>query len=615
MKLRHISVPLLISEVGGDPWAVNAGLQTGRPGEISSLAEAFYRAGICTQEAVSAFDDGRRRLAASWDGKRGDDPINDAAEVQRVSGELGLYSVQIPKVAITLEGIAVALAEAQRAGAISIASLEAQLQQTDNEMGAVLALERKRTIPAIDQQALEALIDTLERDAIDDASASLSRLQSIRHDYSRRLLAEVTVLRTEGYEPTAIQAFDAPAGPPEPLALPPPDSTPEDVTRWWGTMRTEQREALIAEYPWELGNLNGVPVETRSRINTQVMDADLRRVEDAAAKHGMTTNDITRNPGQYGLSTPAITRYANARRTREGLTEQATVGADVLLMKYQPEAFDGEGAAAIALGNPDTADNTAILVPGLGSNVLDGTLSDPDGAHIYKESTRADANKKTAVIVWIGYDAPDTWHDPGLWRPNMARTGAHALAADVNGLRATHLSTPTHITVIGHSYGSTTVADAAAYGMRADDVVLVGSPGTDMAHSANDFRLPRNGHLYVGSASADPVTWAPSRVMGPGLIGPTLGGLGADPAVDGYGSTRFKAEIPGASINPVNDHLRYFDGGSESLFSIADVVSGHGNALQRDGMTARHRGEYGLEQGIDPEAWRLPTTGHWHGNP
>jgi len=72
----------------------------------------------------------------------------------------------------------------------------------------------------------------------------------------------------------------------------------------------------------------------------------------------------------------------------------------------------------------------------------------------------------------------------------------------------THNSvTPEHITVIGHSYGATTVADAFAHsGMHANDAVLLGCPGTDLAHSAADFHLD-GGHVYVGSASTDPISW------------------------------------------------------------------------------------------------------------
>ena len=101
------------------------------------------------------------------------------------------------------------------------------------------------------------------------------------------------------------------------------------------------------------------------------------------------------------------------------------------------------------------------------------------------------------------------------------------------------------MTVLGHSYGSTTVSDAAAgYGMHADDVVLVGCPGTDLAHSAADFHLNEGGHLYVGAASSDPVTklGAIPQIHVPGTD--FTASLGDDPAMDDYGSTRFKAEVP-----------------------------------------------------------------------
>jgi pimeloyl-ACP methyl ester carboxylesterase len=285
-------------------------------------------------------------------------------------------------------------------------------------------------------------------------------------------------------------------------------------------------------------------------------------------------------------------------------------------LKYQPAAFGGEGAGAIAIGNPDTAANTAVLVKGAATSLREGTLAEAEGKRLYQESTRADGGNRTAVVTWVGYNAPNNWIDPALREVEAARSGAQVLAADVNALAVTHEGPATHMTVVGHSYGSTLVADAAAaHGMRANDVVLVGSPGTDLARSAVDFHLPRGGHVYVGAASGDAVTWSPPRVAGPGLIGVSFGGLGNDPAVDGYGSTRFKAEVPGNSMNPFYDHLHYFDDGSESLFSMSEVVSGHGDALQHDGMTARHRGDYGLGRLADPEVLRPATTGHRHRGP
>jgi pimeloyl-ACP methyl ester carboxylesterase len=210
-----------------------------------------------------------------------------------------------------------------------------------------------------------------------------------------------------------------------------------------------------------------------------------------------------------------------------------------------------------------------------------------------------------------GYDAPDSMTDPRVAQPELAHQGGQLLAADLNALAATNKG-DSHITVIGHSYGFTAVADAAAgYGMHTDDVVLIGSPGTDMAKSANDFHLPENGHVYVGSASSDPVT----RLGGIQSHIPftdVTGGLGADPAADGFGSTRVKAEVPGVTW-PWKDHSGYLVAGSESLFSISDIASGHGDALKHDGMTATHCGVWGLPDTFDPEFCECPlaaiTTG------
>ena len=577
MRLRYISIPHLVAEVGGDPWAINNSLQAGRPAQICALAQAFHGAGGCTAEANAAFDEARRRFEASWN--------HQNSEVQRVAKSLEAQSMQLANIGVDLENVATTLAHAQRSGAVLILTVEAELQHLDGQVGQAADLGK--------------LISDLEQDAIDGTKAVLAQLYSLRDDYSESLQTALTNLVPRPDAP------DTPK-PQESMRLPIPRASAEDANKWWKSLSQEQKDRLIAEHPPDLGNLNGIPVDVRSQINKAVMNDDLHRVEDTAE--------------QYAVSVTDAVRYNNARRTREGLA--ASAGArdlrghrpEVLLLRYQPEAFGGVGAAVIAIGNPDTAANTAVLVDGSGSGVCAGTLADTDAVRLYEESNRADWGKQTAVVMWVAYDAPNTVFDPGLYEPKAARAGGRLLAADVNALAVTHQGEPSHMTVVGHSYGSTVVSDAATYGMRTNDVVLVGSPGTDRAHSAADFHLPPDGHLYVGAASGDAVTWSPAHVR-PGLLGPTLGGLGDDPSVDGFGSVRFKAEVPGYNANPIYDHLHYFDDGSESLFSISDVVSGHGDALQHDGMTAHHRGEYLMGEGFDPEALRPATTGHRHSGP
>ena len=614
MQLIWLNVADLIAAAGGDPWAINQSLQAGSPSQISSLAQAFHGAGRQTAEADHSFEQARKRFDAAWKHQNGDHPINDSAEVQRLTKSLGAQSEQLPKIGADLENIAASLAEAQKAGAAEITALERQLQLLDKLIGGAMKDLQDPNLDAKSRAQLQSLINDAKADAADDTRDALHQLQSIRGGYSSTLQSSLDNLRTDGYDPDILRQVDADT------KIPPPNTSPEDVHKWWTSLTPEERQRLIAEHPKDLGNLNGIPVEARSQVNEAVMNDDLHRVEDLAKK-GISVNDILNDAGRYGLSPNAVIRYNNAVQARNGLNASSkAVDAfgnhpPVYMMKYQPDAFGGEGAAAIAIGNPDTTQNTAVLVKGLGTGVREGTLSNPDGVRLYQESALADSTKQTAVIMWVGYDAPNTWHDPGLIEPKMARTGGQLLAADVNALPVTHLGAPSHVTVVGHSYGSTVVSDAAAgYGMHTNDVVLVGSPGTDLAHSAADFHLAPGGHLYVGAASGDPVTWSPN-VHGPGVVGPKLAGLGDDPAVDGFGSTRFRADNPAYTGNPIYDHSHYFDKGSESLFSISDVVSGHGDALEHDGMTAHHRGEYGLPGWVDPEATRQATTGHTHSAP
>src|SRR5579884_1598198 len=184
MQLRYISVGALIAFAGGDPWAINRSLQAGSPAQIADLAAAFHAAGRSTAEADATFEQARHRFDAAWNHQNGDHPINGSAEVQRTAKSLGAQSTQLPKIGADLEGIAAALAEAQKAGAAQIAQLEAQLQALDDMIGQAVEMEKDPHLSAADRDALNSFITACEDDAIRDAKAALAALQSIRGGYS-----------------------------------------------------------------------------------------------------------------------------------------------------------------------------------------------------------------------------------------------------------------------------------------------------------------------------------------------------------------------------------------------------------------------------------------------
>lgn len=208
MQLKYISIPALIAAAGGDPWAINQSLQVGRPAQISALANAFHGAGRSTAEADATFDQARRRFEAAWTHENGENPINDAAEVQRAAQALGGQSEQLPKIGAHLEEVAAALAEAQKGGKATIAGLEASLHDLDDMIDQAVRMKADRHLTAADRSALDAFIDTCEEDAVQVTKRALAHLHSIRNSYSQILQKGQSNLATDGYDPARIWGAD-----------------------------------------------------------------------------------------------------------------------------------------------------------------------------------------------------------------------------------------------------------------------------------------------------------------------------------------------------------------------------------------------------------------------
>ena len=428
----------------------------------------------------------------------------------------------------------------------------------------------------------------------------------VLHDALKQVLEQADTVDAE-LAAAMDKADDVVDVPPEarPIPLPPPGASTEQVEQWWKSLSQKDRERLIEEHPAELANLNGIPAAARDTINQQVLTDDLNRITDTATQHGVKTDQVLANPSFYGLSADDVTRYRNALKVQEGMNHQRGGDPDpsrqrpVMLWRYEPLADRGQGRAAIAIGNPDYADNTTVIVPGTGSSVNGGWLSDGhnDAMNLWDQAEAADPNSTHSVISWMGYDAPDGFGDRRVANPDLARAGGDLLAADVNGLWTTHQDPSQHVTVIGHSYGSTTVADAfAGSGMHANDAVLLGCPGTDLARNAADFHLD-GGNLYVGSASTDPVSYVGTapEYMHDYLnrkLGYPIGldaGLGLDPAGDQFGSVRFDAEVVGRDGLDTNDHSHYYDPGTESLRAMTYIATGESGQLADEGLLAEGR--------------------------
>jgi pimeloyl-ACP methyl ester carboxylesterase len=206
----------------------------------------------------------------------------------------------------------------------------------------------------------------------------------------------------------------------------------------------------------------------------------------------------------------------------------------------------------------------AVVVPGFTTTVeRDLVGSDRLGADLAEEARRAATlvrdRRDVAVVSWLGYDIPQTADtlrgSHSVVLQHSAERGADALDAFLRSLPADR-----HLTVVGHSYGSTTAGIAVARpGTPVDDLVVLGSPGLGVERTA-DLGLLAS-HVHVLEADDDPVA--------------DLGWFGPDPdsmpGVDRLSTGT--ARLPdGTEGEAATGHSRYLAAGTTSQWNVAAVV-------------------------------------------
>jgi hypothetical protein len=370
-----------------------------------------------------------------------------------------------------------------------------------------------------------------------------------------------------------------------------PPADPKRRAAWWAALTADEQDRLAHADPRTYGAMPGLPAAGRDKANRILLDEDIAELEGKERAGTLTGAERKALAGARAVRTQ-LDQVVPGQR--DPLTQQP-LHAQLLI--YDARAFGGQGRAAIVVGDLDTADNVAVCVPGLDSDVP-GYMDNITGnaLSLYREARKVtDPTKSTAVVAWMGYDAPGF---SNVGSDNAADHGAILLAADVAGIQDSRAGDPPHLTVIGHSYGSTTTAVAASNdGMRVEEVVLIGSPGAGHANNVGDMGMDK-GHVFVGANSSDTVTYRQRTAAG-------WDPLGEDPAGAEFGATRFEAEaIDRNSVPWMGDHSKYYRPNSESLHNVAEVVTGQPDKVIR----APYRDiRHGYPVHGDPEHDRTPT--------
>ncbi|MEU3959327.1 alpha/beta hydrolase [Streptomyces buecherae] len=265
---------------------------------------------------------------------------------------------------------------------------------------------------------------------------------------------------------------------------------------------------------------------------------------------------------------------------------------EAYLLGFDAEA-NKDGRVIIANGNPDTADHTAIYVPGTKTDLESIEDETSKGEALWRESSSLAPSQSVSTITWFDYDAPRSAKPfvegdilPEARSDDYARRGAPQLRSFLDGSEAAHriaTGESAHATLIGHSYGSTLIGDTAKHTseyrpffisdpLPVDDVVAVGSPGTQAKHAADlGFEF---GHMWaMGGGGDDRWVREGGRYAG-------LGGDGVIPTDPEFGSNIMESDAEGHG-----DFWDEEDGvASLSLRNQANVIVGrYGDvALKRE---------------------------------
>lgn len=361
--------------------------------------------------------------------------------------------------------------------------------------------------------------------------------------------------------------------------------------------------------------LDADAIEARHRLGDDPWSG-LPGFAQPAVPHGAADSDhLNRQALLDDLVSSSSARRELAAAVSRALDDAAAQGQTAQLLVYDPDDPPTQGSVAIAIGNVDAATNVAVVVPGVGNSPATIGDSIPAAGLLNDEiiAQAGSAQGTAATVLWWGYDIPISWPDDptpdsgGLSREEMisdtvlamnafgAATAGKRLAAFTATLR-TAMPAAAQLTLIGHSWGSMVVSQAALRMGKdegVDYIVEIGSPGAGyQIETARDYSAVDADHVYAVALPKDPVPLPLTDIvadfpypMNPLLrrriFGVDTGPFGPDPANEAFGARVIDVPSEHRSRLPlsIGTHAlsNYLSG--ESLSAVAAVAAGKGSDI------------------------------------
>ena len=357
------------------------------------------------------------------------------------------------------------------------------------------------------------------------------------------------------------------------LKLPPKGASEKEVAKWWSSLSDAEKEQMIKAHPQEIGNLNGIDGTSRNKANRIYLEDATKREEKKLErlKQRYGPHPSRRERQELELVQERVTALHNVKDTI-GLEEPPPKGDGTQRQLLSLDTSGKHVTAAVAQGNVDTAAHIGVLVPGLYTNVATNLGTYDGHAGVMADAAKRYAKgESVAMVAYLGYEAPQDLAE--VTNISYAENGAKKLSGFLNGLGASRElgAGDAHISVAGHSYGSTTAGIALKQVNPGvvDDLIQFGSPGSG-AQDVSEFRVPP-GHAWVSATDykQDMVQgvgddWRfgknPDTMKGYNHLSGDVGEQGVDKSM----------------IYPFQKHNGYFAQYSEANEDISRVIAGRG---------------------------------------
>ena len=276
------------------------------------------------------------------------------------------------------------------------------------------------------------------------------------------------------------QISHAPTQMPRPPA---PGSDPDAVRKWWHALTPGEQDRVKECCGDRIRNLDGIPTDVRAKLNMPVLQREIAALRDG----WLDVNGWHTDPE----------KLADLTALQDALA--AHPGSSLILL----DTSAGKVLAAVGVGDVDNAERVGVTVGGIftrvsssvGQMVGEAEAQRNKASQLRRLAGTPDYDA-VASIAWLGYDAPDGLNDvTRLWQ---ARDNAAPLNRFYKALAATTNVPDQHITAFGHSYGSLLTSLALQRGAPVSDVVLYGSPGTQLANAAQLGVQPGHAFYLIG---------------------------------------------------------------------------------------------------------------------